>query len=726
MATSLAVPAGMAGLAGLMASPEAVAAATGGPVLDIAEWSFFWTGVERTTLPGGTSPVVLGEQMYVEYQIPAKVRHPYPIVLVHGGGGQGLDWMGTPDGRRGWATMLLEEGYKVYVVDRPGHGRSPYHPDLHGGWPPAQTLESISNLFTPQRANLPAGGRGFGNSPNAKLHTQWPGTGAVGTPELTQLVASQGGSFGNGKGAIKDSQVAVWQKDGVEMLKKIGPSIIMTHSAGGPFGFYVLEAAPELVKGIVVVEGAQGSAVFGPNRWGLINLPVELDPPVSDPSQVKMKQVQPTAADAKLGIQPYNIQEEPAHKLKNWRDCAICIYTSEASFVLPNPGAVAFLKQAGVHAEEIRLADLGIHGNGHLMMGEKNNRETLKPILNWLDKNVNGRAPLPKTAARKKTDDSTAMKLADQGYFWVGMEEKKEQSGTILVGQTFVQYLKPQEKRHRYPVVLIHGGAGQGTHYMGIGGDAGWAHYFVQAGYDTYIMDRVGHGRAIYHPDALGPISPVFNYASITVDFKRAAVEPNRRWIGTGDVGDPLIDQFQAGQNSTPTDNALAQRLWARGGGELLDKIGPAIVMVHSAGGPASWLIANERPGMVKAILNVEGASPMLPGAWPLTAIPLVYDPPATDPAQFVIKDGMQADGSVKKFKNLQGIPIAYIVAERSTRRAEPVVAFLKQAGCDAEALNLKEKGIFGNGHFMMLESNRKVVFEAIRGWLEAKVPPKA
>ena len=103
-----------------MASPEAVAAATGGPVLDIAEWSFFWTGVERTTLPGGTSPIVLGEQMYVEYQIPAKIRHPYPIVLVHGGGGQGLDWMGTPDGRRGWATMLLEEGYKVYVVDRPG------------------------------------------------------------------------------------------------------------------------------------------------------------------------------------------------------------------------------------------------------------------------------------------------------------------------------------------------------------------------------------------------------------------------------------------------------------------------------------------------------------------------------------------------------------------------------------------------------------------------------
>jgi pimeloyl-ACP methyl ester carboxylesterase len=533
----------------------------------------------------------------------------------------------------------------------------------------------------------------------------------------------------------------VWRQRGAELLDKIGPAIIMTHSAGGPFGYLVAEARPKLVKGIIVVEGA-GNPFAQNNRWGLSSVPVEYDPPVTDPAQLKTKRVNPNEADAKLGVQPFLIQEEPARKLKNWHGIPMCLVTAEGSFASPGaPGALAYLKQAGCTAEDLRLADHGVHGNGHLMMGEKNNRETLKPILQWLDKNVNGRAPLPKYVA-KKGDDSTAMKLADQGFFWVGMEEKKIQSGTILVGQMFVQYLKPQQKRHRYPVVLVHGGAGQGTHYMGIGGNAGWAHYFVQAGYDTYIVDRVGHGRAIYHPDALGPIGPVFNYASITVDFKRAAVEPNRRWVGTGDVGDPLIDQFQAGQNSTPTDNALAQRLWARGGGELLDKIGPAIVMVHSAGGPFSWLIANERPGMVKAILNVEGASPLFAPAgkngpaWPLTAIPLQYDPPVTDPAQFATKevaasDGgaayrIQADGSVKKLKNLQGVPIAYIVAERSTRRAEPVVAFLKQAGCDAEALNLKDKGIFGNGHFMMLEGNRKVVFEAIRGWLEAKVPPKA
>ena len=39
----------------------------GGPPLDIAEWSYFWVGVERADLARGT--VVSGKQMYVEYQI---------------------------------------------------------------------------------------------------------------------------------------------------------------------------------------------------------------------------------------------------------------------------------------------------------------------------------------------------------------------------------------------------------------------------------------------------------------------------------------------------------------------------------------------------------------------------------------------------------------------------------------------------------------------------------
>src|SRR5206468_12694175 len=98
-------------------APQAAPARAADTSLDLAEWSYFWIGVERAELARGT--VVNGKQMYVEYMIPAQLRHPYPIVMVHGGGGQGTDWMGTPDGRPGWAQYFVQEGYAVYVVDRP-------------------------------------------------------------------------------------------------------------------------------------------------------------------------------------------------------------------------------------------------------------------------------------------------------------------------------------------------------------------------------------------------------------------------------------------------------------------------------------------------------------------------------------------------------------------------------------------------------------------------------
>ena len=54
--------------------------------------------------------------------------HPYPIVMIHGGGQNGSNFTGTPDGREGWAQYFLRQGYAVYVVDQVGRGRSPLHP----------------------------------------------------------------------------------------------------------------------------------------------------------------------------------------------------------------------------------------------------------------------------------------------------------------------------------------------------------------------------------------------------------------------------------------------------------------------------------------------------------------------------------------------------------------------------------------------------------------------
>src|SRR5262249_23524795 len=250
-------------------------------------------------------------------------------------------------------------------------------------------------------------------------------------------------------------------------------------------------------------------------------------------------------------------------KLKNLQNIPIVLVTAEASFASPgNPGAVAYFKQAGCRAEELRLTEKGIHGNGHMMMIEKNNREVLKPILEWVEKNVNANAKAspPKNGPKK---DSTAMKLADMGYYWVGTEHKKMPYGTILTGQMYVQYFIPAQIRHPLPIVLVHGGGGSMLHYMGIGEQSGWAHYYVQEGYRVFLVDRPGHGRAPYHPDALGPIGPNVAYAAIAGDTRRSAVGPNHQWPGTGDIGDPLLDQDLAGQNAAPADNVFAHKLWA-------------------------------------------------------------------------------------------------------------------------------------------------------------------
>jgi pimeloyl-ACP methyl ester carboxylesterase len=755
LAAGISVPAWMIGRPELAAA-QARSGAASLPPLDLAEWTYFFVGVERVDLARGS--YVNGKQMYVEVFVPAQVRRPYPIVLVHGGGGQGLDWMGTPDGRRGWAQILLEEGYKVYVVDRPGHGRSPFHPDIDGPFPAQNlTLEQMSGQFTPPNASKPAANE------LRKKHNQWPGTGEIGSRDLDQMVASQGGSYvqaaglgapaqggrgaGGGRGAAAaapvvpavvgvsgmpaggpDAQHLVWRQRGAMLLDKIGPAIIMTHSAGGPFGWLVAEIRPNLVKGIIAIEGG-GQPFAGANSWGMSTIPVVYDPPVSDPSEIKTKRVEAPEA----GVSAYLLQEEPARKLKNLQNIPIVIVTAEASFASPgNPGGIAYFKQAGCKAEELRLVDHGIHGNGHMMMAEKNNREVLKPILAWIDQNVNRNAKASSSKPASKKDDSTAMKLADTGYFWVGTEHKKMPYGTIITGQMFVQYFTPEEVRHPFPVILVHGGGGTALHYMGVAEKAGWAHYYVQEGYRVYLVDRPGHGRAPYHPDALGPIGNNVSYAAIAADTRRSAVGPNHQWSGTGDIGDPLLDQMLAGQNAAPQDNVFAHTLWASRGAELLDRVGPAIIQVHSAGGPFSWIVTNERPNLVKAMINVEGGGqPFANGTpWGVTDVPLVYDPLANNPAQLQTRDVTGPDGTTyklqadppRKLKNLLNIPTIYVVAERSGRNGAPIVAFLKQAGVDAEEFNLKDKGILGNGHFMMLENNRRQVFDAIRGWLETKI----
>jgi len=137
--------------------------------------------------------------------------------------------------------------------------------------------------------------------------------------------------------------------------------------------------------------------------------------------------------------------------------------------------------------------------------------------------------------------------------------------------------------------------------------------------------------------------------------------------------------------------------LWRTRGAELLDRIGPAIVQTHSAGGPFGFIVANERPLLVKALVTFEG------GAGPV----------------------LGPNNTPNPMPNVKGVPMMYLTAEHSGRTNGPaIVAALRQSGALAEHIALKDRGITGNGHFAMVETNRKDVFEVIRGWIESTIPP--
>jgi pimeloyl-ACP methyl ester carboxylesterase len=620
---------GVAAAGALFLGSEAEAQSAQAP-LEIAEYSYHWVGVEKARL--GRGHVIDGSAIYIEYWIPAVVKKPYSVVLIHGGTGQGSDWIGTPEGQRGWATHLLAEGYRVYVIDRWGQGRAPYHPFLHGEFlGPAPTYEKAMRDF--------------------------PRLGKIGDPALDQFMAAQGVAAANSPRTAE-----LLRARGAQILEFAGPSILLTHGDGSQLATLAAEQRPDLVKGIISLD----PQVFRSGSIPALQVVENLDTGVDHPRTVTRIQ-------------------RPA-------------------------------------------------GSGYYGMLEKNNREVLQPILEWLDSDVNQLASPVQPDGNRNTE-STALKLADQGCFWVGIQRKQMSYGTIPFGQTYVQYMIPAERRYRYPVVMVHGGGGQGMHMMGIGRRPGWVHYFTQAGYAVYWIDRPGFGRSPYHPDALGP-SQLRNFLAYEGLVQSTAVFNTAQWPGPGGVDDPLIDQFMACECGNVLDEATHSELAVRGGVELLEKIGPAILVTHAFGGFWGWAVGDKRPNLVKAIVCMEGnGNPFaLQLRWGLTASPVEYDPPVTDPSQIRTVERTLPPGSprplvssyklqaepARRLKNLVNIPIGWVTSEFGGG-GSPVaqVEYLKQAGCSAEMIRLRDFGILGNGNLMLMEKNNHEVFGVIRDWLD-------
>jgi pimeloyl-ACP methyl ester carboxylesterase len=185
---------------------------------------------------------------------------------------------------------------------------------------------------------------------------------------------------------------------GIALLDMIGtPVVLMTHSQGGGIGFDVTEARPQHVKTMVTIEpgGPQignvntANAEAGPrnpNSWGLTTSRFAFDPPANQPSDLTVyleeKQERPDEARCWL-------QVEPARKLANWKNIRVLDISANGTYHRTyDPCIPKWLNQAGVKTDFVRLETVGITGNSHMMMLEKNSDDVIKFIVSWLQRNT--------------------------------------------------------------------------------------------------------------------------------------------------------------------------------------------------------------------------------------------------------------------------------------------------------------------------------------------------
>ena len=324
------------------------------------------------------------------------------------------------------------------------------------------------------------------------------------------------------------------------------------------------------------------------------------------------------------------------------------------------------------------------------------------------------------------------MVLQDEGSFFVGGHKIHTDfpsttptglnaPGTYTVDQMYVHYWIPYtgSKQSKLPVIMVHGSNHTGVTYETTpDGREGWATYFVRHGYPVYVVDQAGRGRSSFDPTTVNQaivqndisvLPPagfqLYPYQGAWVNFLFGPHYP----YGWPDERFPLnafetytaelvpnteVTLNNGGLNSV---NDLAA---------LLDKIGPAIIIVHSQSGVYGLDTVVKRTELVKGLISIEG------GCAPVTT-PDIKQHYSKVPFISVWGDhSIGAEG-----------------ANGDARRegCQQTVQQFQQAGGDASFLWLpQDLGIKGNSHMMMMDNNNLQIADLLLMWIRANVNPKA
>lgn len=304
------------------------------------------TPTQLSTIFGTDAPAsgtIIENQMYVEFMVPEKVTGT-PVVMLHGATLSGKTYDTTPDGRMGWYEYFVRQGHPTYVPDQISRGRSgvnlAIYNDVRAGKRPASDLPNVfrqsNELNVTQFRIGPAVGESFDDGQFPMEYAGEMARQAI--PDLNAYLPSPNPNHQ----AMSD------------LASKVGGAVLMGHSETGAVPLRAASEDPSDIKGLILVE--PGGCKYTP--W------TEED--MKTFTKIPILAVFGDHLDIDLGLEGFS-----------WQTA----YESCVDFVKE-------VNDLGGNAQMLYPPALGIHGNSHVLMMDKNNLQIADLILDWIDKNV--------------------------------------------------------------------------------------------------------------------------------------------------------------------------------------------------------------------------------------------------------------------------------------------------------------------------------------------------
>ena len=313
-------------------------------VLQIEEQGSFAVG--GTVLTDSLGHTYHGDHAYVFYQRPVNARK-YPLVFTHGVGQFSKTWETTPDGREGFQNIFLHRGFATYLVDQPRRGNAGRSTE-EATIAPTFDEETWFNRFR------------VGIWPNYFDNVQF----ARNPETLNQYFRQMTPNIGS-------VDFEVYANAYAALIDQIGPSILVTHSQGGPVGWLTLLKSNQ-VKAIVAYEPGGG-----------IPFP---EGEVPEEGQIL------TLSKKREGI------EVSQEVFMRYTQVPIIVYygdnlpeTDERPEIYEWTRRLRLMRQwaeklnaLGGDVTVVHLPEAGLHGNTHFPMSDLNNIEVADLLSHWL------------------------------------------------------------------------------------------------------------------------------------------------------------------------------------------------------------------------------------------------------------------------------------------------------------------------------------------------------